>query len=175
MFIISNEDYFLLHGLCEKHVIRSITKLHIGLLCLSLIKSIHGNVYILNCKSLSWEPGHKNYTAYIHYWLIILHFLGILIDTALEYGWKVIPVPEVNKYGTPVLKSIFYTAMNYSSHSRFHGFCNGDILFTEGRGHLYFIHFSLPPPLHISPLPIQQWTTQLTVPSMDSLSVIYCL
>ena len=56
-----------------------------------------------------------------------------------------IPVPEVNKYGTPVLKSIFYTAMSYSSHSRFHGFSNGDILFTEGRGHLYFIHISIPP------------------------------
>ncbi len=79
----------------------------------------------------------KNYT--VHMTFTDLSFCivsGILISTALEYGWKVIPVPEVNKFGTPVLKSIFYKAMNFSSHSRFHGFCNGDILFTEGRDHL---------------------------------------
>ncbi len=67
-------------------------------------------------------------------------FKGILVDKALEYGWKVIQVPDVNQHaGHPEFKAMFQTAMNISGHSIFHGFSNGDILFTQGNDFTSYI------------------------------------
>lgn len=54
----------------------------------------------------------------------------VLVQTALQLGWKVFPIPKVNSYGTPFLKEMFFHAMEVSK-SPFHGYVNGDILFND--------------------------------------------
>lgn len=59
---------------------------------------------------------------------------GTLLDLAKSYGWLVYPVPRVNEKGTPFLRDLFFDALNRTE-SIFYGYCNGDILFTEGLLH----------------------------------------
>lgn len=54
-----------------------------------------------------------------------------LILTALKNGWKVLADPKVNPDGLPFFKDM-YADVKSKFHSTFYGFCNGDILFTNG-------------------------------------------
>jgi hypothetical protein len=75
----------------------------------------------------------RNWAQLIPYVIPVLYTVNTdpeIIKLASELGWDVREAPRVNKQKVPHLRGMLQDAItNYKSH--FHGYCNGDILFTS--------------------------------------------